>query len=603
MIAAAPVRMRDETALRAPFWLAALLLIAAMLHAAVYPETGDPIADVFYLHQDFYWVLGIAALAIAAPFAPQWLSRDGQARDWLTTTSQRRAYLVVTFAAVAVTAFMGRHLLMFDYSISRDEVMVDFDASIFTSLRLQAPVAAEWRDYFRGLGTIYMQPVAAHAAWASQYLPVNAALRAIAGGLGSRALEGAALAVLTLACVYSVARKLFAQRVDAALLAVLLTALSPQFLLTAMTPFAMSAHLALNMLWLALFLRGDGRGRGAAILVGFFATGLHQFVFHPVFVAPFVLQLFLQKRTREAVQLTLAYAAICAFWTQYPVLLQYHFASADQAASMPGLLARVRTLLEPFDGGELRVMVRNLLRFVSWQHLMLLPLFIAGCARLRRADPVLMSLAAGMALTTAIAFVLMPYQSYGWGYRYLHGFIGAAALLASYGYVELSGALSGAAASRLRTACVVATMLTATLLLPSRLWQARQTAEPYATAFAFVRNADADVVLIDPTGHRMAVDLVRNEPDLDNRPVLLDLKFLQPGQARRLCERYRVRVFTPELAQQFDLPAMPSLEIADRMAATVREELRQAHCDTPLASPETLERDDASSNRRRTPGF
>jgi hypothetical protein len=47
----------------------------------------------------------------------------------------------------------------------------------------------------------------------------------------------------------------------------------------------MTAHLTLNLIWLCLFLRNDKIGHGAAIAVGFLASGLHQLIFHPL-VAP-----------------------------------------------------------------------------------------------------------------------------------------------------------------------------------------------------------------------------------------------------------------------------------------------------------------------------
>ena len=60
----------------------------------------------------------------------------------------------------------------------------------------------------------------------------------------------------------------------------MLLASSPQFLITSMTSYAMSAYLALNLLWLWLFLRDTPRAHLAAMTVGFAACGLHQLIFH-----------------------------------------------------------------------------------------------------------------------------------------------------------------------------------------------------------------------------------------------------------------------------------------------------------------------------------
>ena len=79
----------------------------------------------------------------------------------------------------------------------------------------------------------------------------------------------------------------------------------------------MPAHLAFNLAWLWLFLRGGKAGHAGAIAVGFLATGIHQLIFHPMFVAPFVLQLWLRRRWGLGALYTLAYAAICLFWIEY----------------------------------------------------------------------------------------------------------------------------------------------------------------------------------------------------------------------------------------------------------------------------------------------
>ncbi len=76
-----------------------------------------------------------------------------------------------------------------------------------------------------------------------------------------------------------------------ALVAVLLLAASAQFLLMAMTSYAMSAHLALNTIWLWLYSRPERRRFYLAPVVGVLAIGLHQPIVHALFVAPFLFRL------------------------------------------------------------------------------------------------------------------------------------------------------------------------------------------------------------------------------------------------------------------------------------------------------------------------
>src|SRR6185369_7896650 len=142
----------------------------------------------------------------------------------------------------------------------------------------------------------------------------------------------------------------------------------PQLLVTAMTPYAMSAHLALNLAWLWLVLRGGKLGHGAAAGVAFLATGLHQIVFHPLFAAPFVLELWLARRWKPALLHTCAYAAIGLFWTLFPALHFHAFGTqsvATAAAGGYGIAPRALQLLAAFDLGGLGLMAKNLVRFVT----------------------------------------------------------------------------------------------------------------------------------------------------------------------------------------------------------------------------------------------
>ena len=59
-----------------------------------------------------------------------------------------------------------------------------------------------------------------------------------------------------------------------------------------------------------------------------------------------------------------------------------------------------------------------------------------------RAGGVLRALAAGIVLTLVAMLILLPYQDIGWGYRYVHGLIGSAALLAAFAWTVLTAQAS-----------------------------------------------------------------------------------------------------------------------------------------------------------------
>jgi hypothetical protein len=353
-------------------------------------------------------------------------------------------------------------------------------------------------------------------------------------------------------------RRLWPARPELAVVAAVLLATSSQVLLTAMTPYAMTAHMAFDMVWLCLFLRGGRLGHAGAIVVGFFATGLHQFAFHPMFVAPFVLQLLLERRWRLGALYILAYAAICAFWVGY---WQVAFATvaapgsarAVVAAADVTLVGRVRAILANFGPGAAPIMDMNFIRFVTWQNLLTAPLALLGGVAAFRAKGVARSLALGVILTTAVVFFIMPYQGHGWGYRYWAGLLGSICLLAASAWGGLTEGLAEAEVLGARAGFLVLTLLSALVLFPLRAWQAHRFEHPYSSAEAAIRRAPAGAVLVDRNSGWFTIDLARNSPFLTNRPLAFDLVSLTPVQVDELCARYSLALFDAHSAARFGI--------------------------------------------------
>jgi len=115
------------------------------------------------------------------------------------------------------------------------------------------------------------------------------------------------------------------------------------------------------------------------------------------------------------------------------------------------------------------------------------PLLVMGGVAAFRSAGMVRALLLGLVLTTAAMFVLLPYQGHGWGYRYLHGLLGSAVLLAAWTWDGLlrglsdrsragAGAAFAPAAPALRvlaTMCVltyVAIVYAQTLIMLGRPW-------------------------------------------------------------------------------------------------------------------------------------
>jgi hypothetical protein len=313
---------------------------------------------------------------------------------------------------------------------------------------------------------------------------------------------------------------------------------SSQIVLTAMTAFAMTAHLALDLVWLALFLRNSRISHLLAVLVGFLATGLHQPIFHPLFVAPFFLLLLEERRWRLLGFYAAGYAVVVTFWVLWPLWVSAHGTTAAAGSEHGvGAFARVvRTFIAP-EVGSLWLMVLNLIRFVAWQHLLLLPLLLVGlrvafCSRgLPRA------LAIGLLLPLPVMFLLQADQGIGWGYRYLAGVLGNACLLAAYGYHELTcNNIS------LRRPLIVSTIATFAILMPVRAVMASTFVDHWARIDRAIEKIGADVAIIDD-GQLFTSNLVINQPDLLNRPVRLLASALSPNDIRILCKQWSLSFF------------------------------------------------------------
>lgn len=531
--------------------LMAVLVAIGVAHTFLAPDRRA-LTDLFFLEQDLPVIGPSIVLLAALVLRWRWTPSLAPSPD----ATWRTALLIAV--AVIAAGWAGSYWVYDDFALSMDEFMARFDAQILAGGQLAARVPMEWRAYTKALQPLFMLDIPGHAYWVSNYLPLNAAFLGLGGKLGAQNLVPALWAGVAVAAVFGIARRLWPERPGAALVAAGLMAASPQVLITAMTPYAMSAHLALNLVWLWLFLKGGRTGHGLAAGVAFLATGLHQVIFHPLFATPFVLELWRARRWKAALWHTLAYALIGLFWAMYQPMLVHLYGATEvvAAAERHGAFATLQSLIERFDPAGLGYLAKNLIRFVTWQNVLLAPLTLLALAPAVRAGGVLRALVIGAGLTLGMLFILMPYQGHGWGYRYLHGLLGSFCLLAAWTWTRLSGPEDAARpAWRLRFGVGLASALA--LLLPLRAVQAHQFEHAYSMAVRQIQATDADVVIVDDYGVWFGVDLVRNTPSVDNRPIVMAARALTEAQTRAICSRFRVAWFDPDDAQASGIRRMP----------------------------------------------
>jgi hypothetical protein len=556
-----------QAELRWALCVGALILAAGLLIAltctpvsGVYPSGW--LAARFFYTQDLAPLAAIGALLMALAWVPLALPRS----RWEALLLRLPwATMLVLAVGVILVGVVGANLVFHGYHLARDEFLAEFDARILRSGHLIAPIAPEWRVFADALAPRFMLPIPGNIGFASEYLPVNAGLRALVGLVLDPNWTSPLLAGVAVLATFVAARRLWPTRSDAALVSALLVASSPQVLVTSMTSYAMTAHLALNMIWLCCFLRDDKWGHGAAIGTGALACGLHQVVFHPLFVAPFIVRLWTAGRRRLALRYVISYSTICLFWITYWKLLLAGQGVPPQVSNDVGpalFVWRAIYVLKDFQWSGLGVMVTNIDRFVDWQNPALLPFAILSFRAIRYGAGKAPELFWGIALTSVAMFILLPYQGHGWGYRYWHGLIGNGALLAAYGWVSLPGR-SAEDRDAPRSLLGICTLVAWLGLLPMHSKAAHDFAVPYAAATAVIERSTADVVILDPSGLAFAEDLVRNDPMLRNRPLVLDLSRLSEQNLDELCARYTISVFDYHEAELFGIARIGGVRSPD----------------------------------------
>lgn len=549
----------------------AVFAVMAFVLAALQPASVN--LTLYFLHEQDRWLLLVVVLLLALCI---WRlsSRAGEITgDW--------RFVLTAGLVMAVVAFAGHYWILSGYDMSRDEQMATFDAAVFAQGQLVAPIDGFWRYHAEALNTMFMYPTSETAAWISAYLPLNATLRALFDLIGDAALTGPAMVLLGAAALWGCAQRIWSEDRETAVVALLLYLGSGQILFNGMTAYAMPAHLALNLSWLWLFLRRTMWADFAALAVGFVAVGLHQPIMHPMFAAPILFLLVLDREWRRATLYFFGYAAIGTFWAWWPSAMWSLVEGGASAPKADGIDYLSRLIVTVAQGDALRFanMVSNVLRFFAWQHLLLLPLLPLGI-RIARKDRLAGALAGGIILTTAVMLVILPYQGHGFGYRYFHGLIGNFILLAIYGWMSL-----GNERARWRTLLLRTTAAGLAVVLPMQLWMAHSFYTPAARASGRIAATTADYVVVGEGDAPFSIDLVFNPPALDDRPVRLIRGLVSDDLAKSLCAPRPaplVAFVDPALLQAMrDMHDLGSREAhaanADRAIAA---RLRQAGCRT-----------------------
>lgn len=519
-------------------------LLAATIFIFV-PETPGPTYHYFRTQDLPATLIILPVIALAAI----WWPKPGLPDRMPSTPS-----VVIVAVLLALVLWAATYSVMLAYPLTRDEHMAVFDAQIYSSGELAAPLDPEWREFAYALVPNFLLDAPGNGLLVSSYMPGNAMMRAGFSAVADPALMNPALCAIGLIALYDVARHLFSSSPAAVWVVLATYLLSAQVLVNAMTSYAMTGHLALNLVWLAFFLRGKWWQHAIAMAIGAWTIGLHQVVFHPLFAGPFILMLLSQRRRALFAAYSLVYVTALLFWLSYPSMVVASFGVTSQGGSTGGIVAflleRVWPLLSRNSLSSIAIMEFNMLRLMVWTPLFVLPLLVLAWPDIRRIKSPALPLFGGVILTILAMAILLPYQGHGWGYRYLHGLIGNLALLSGFGYRHW------AKSDRKRADGTIAFLggAGAFILLPFLLWSAYGFTAPYARLSAAIEQQPSDFVIIDTETSLAAIDQVRNRSDLANRPLVLSSISLSNARLAELCEKGSLTLLGPSNIIAANLP-------------------------------------------------
>ena len=287
----------------------------------------------------------------------------------------------------------------------------------------------------------------------------------------------------------------------------------PQYTVNALSFYAMSGLLTLNLLFLWLLLRPGWKPAMLAGVVGSIALVLHNPVPHALFALPVGIWLVFDKtRRQQLLPLAIGYLPLIA------LLLFGWLVLTDSMGLRPAAHAATNTPLVQLWIQKLQAIfvlpstgLLTVRSYALWKTLIWTApgLLLAACI-IRPRTPIQKILLAAFILTFAFYFFIPFDQGHGWGYRYLHP---------AWALVPIAAALfaaQGDRAQRQLIAVGIAAGLTAT---PVFLWTTRSTISDSIALQPTASNEGTSFIFTVNRPSLYTVDLVRNYPSEHGRLV------------------------------------------------------------------------------------
>ncbi|MGI9394953.1 MAG: hypothetical protein ACR2OY_09930 [Boseongicola sp.] len=469
-----------------------------------------------------------------------------------------RTPIIPIILILAVPSLLaGRYFGLGNFDLFVDEFMTAKQADMLLAGHLAAPIDERFQSLATGLSPYMTNHHPDREFWGVFYLPSYAVMRAAAEFILDDGILNPFLAAVALIATASVAGQVWAnEKWWTGTVAVVFLATTPQFFLNAMMTFPFTAHVAVNMVWLRLFLAGSARGHLGAMLLGVLAIGIHRPHVHVLFAAPFLAALLLGLQGRK-------YGTAFLYAAVYAIGLYVWLGWADW--SMAVATGNIQsTPINPFEFRSMQrfsslgeashgvleaafrwnIMIANFMRFSAWLNPAVLVLSFVAILLARRMATI--ERLFGLCVLSSILpyAYLMPNPAIGWGYRFGIPATAPLVLFAIAGWRAFQRQSATNENMALRRFVVIATLGSLLLLTPFRYLQVTNETQKYVEISKAIDELTGEFVLIDHFAFRHF--LIRNSASLDNRPLRISLPYISEETIGSLCTtRPRLHIIGP----------------------------------------------------------
>jgi hypothetical protein len=419
----------------------------------------------------------------------------------------------IALTTVAMLA-MSALVVYQDYPLSMDEYAAVFQSKVFASGTVAAQVPPDLVDWLvvRGFNGTFIIASRETGRVIEAYWPGFALLLAPFQFLAVPWLCNALLSGLAVFLIYWITREISTDR-RAAGWSMLFALASGAFLADGISYYSMQAHLAANLVFVALLMKPSTNRAFAAGLVGSLALILHNPVPHTLFAIPWVVALALRPdRRRDLLPLLVGYLPGVALAIGWLLFRAGTGLGAPNLAAIHGVDAGI--LVWP-NAVLLNARVAALVKMSVWATPALFVLALWGCV-LRRTDSHVRLLASS-AVLTFVGYLFVRYdQGHGWGYRYFHSAWGVVPILAGCAMVnrpQTNGRLVSFAGA--------AAILSVLFLIPFQMSQINHFITQHLAQLEAPKRPGNNIYFIHPLSGSYLADMIRFDPLLRNKDLLL----------------------------------------------------------------------------------